>query len=735
MSPRPMRIFRFYLLALALVPLGSTTGRLEGTSPDLVAQIVALQSKPLADIWPAVEELRRQFHEDRQQTERLVDEISTLGEEVGDKAKLAGAALLYNHSDPAAQRSGQGAIQQIARASKKLALRIAAIRLLQKPVARGRAVITLQDVIKYSTAPKITIEASLAYWKLDNYPRVRDPILPLLEDRRPGVAYAAALALAETGYLDPAVEKILRTLREEPSERGKLAELRLRTLKRETPLPRHPPIPTPRPPTRSQAGPWSATDNSDLHPSLQNFVSVLVEVVKAIYSHHLQREKIELRELATAAVKGVVAHLDRYSSYQDPLTVQRIGARTLGSYWGLGATLVKPVTEDAPCAVEKVHPGGPASRAGIRPSDRILEIDGVTTHNRNLEELELLKPQNLGDEVSLRILRWGWRKPRTFRVKTGRVEVPATRSRLLPGNIGYIKILDFRLKSAAEFTRTLDKLESRGLEALILDLRNNRGGRLDQAVAIVDEFVDGSEAIVTERALDGTLLGATYASVGARSSYPIAVLVNKQTASAAEVVAGALQDFLDHAVVIGKRTFGKGVTQVELPLSPETAPFLGGESRLLLTTKKLHRPSGRSLQQGVTPDIEVQSPERPDPDRSPGTQQAEEILRVQYSTQVDSYLHFNYAAAKDSFETDKTWDPSEQLGFMKLYDSLKSTLSPSQVSQAIRQVASRHFGNKKSAETVRHDLEDKQIVRGILELLKKMGRAPGDIAEYQAIAR
>ena len=140
-------------------------------------------------------------------------------------------------------------------------------------------------------------------------------------------------------------------------------------------------------------------------------------------------------------------------------------------------------------------------------------------------------------------------------------------------------------------------------------------------------------------------------------------------------------------------------------------------------------------QQGVTPDIEVQSPERPDPDRSPGTQQAEEILRVQYSTQVDSYLHFNYAAVKDSFETDKTWDPSEQLGFMKLYDSLKTTLNPSQVSQAMRQVASRHFGSKKSAETVRHDLEDRQIVRGILELLKKMGRAPGDIAEYHAIDR
>jgi len=736
-----MRICRLYLLALVLITLSSTTGRLEETSPDLVEEIVALQSMRLAEIWPAVDELRRRFQENRQQTEKLAEEIPTLAEEVGDKAKLAGAALLYNHSEDAAQRSGQVAIQQIARSSKEPTLRIAAIRLLQKPVRRDLAVITLQDIIsKPDTAPEVTIEASLAYWKLDNYPLLRKPIIRLLEDSRPGVAYAAALALAETDYLDPVVEKLLRTLREEPSERGKLAEIWLQVLKRKAPVQRHPLVPLPGPRTKSR-GPKAGTglvENEDgADSSLQNFVSVLVEVVKAIYDHHLRREELELRELATAAVKGIVSHLDDYSSFQDPDEVQRIEARSLGSYWGLGAALIRPIKpENAPCAVEKVYPGGPAARAGIRPSDRILEIEGVTTHNRSQAELERLKPRNLGDEVRLRILRWGWCKPRTFRVKTGKVDVPSTKSRLLPGNIGYIKILGFRPETAAEFSRTLDKLESRGLEALILDLRNNRGGLLDQAVAIVDEFVDGRDEIVTERASDGTLLGATYANPGARSSYPTVILVNGRTASAAEVVAGALQDLVDHAVVIGEHTFCKGVTQEELPLSPDTVPFLGGESRLLLTTLVLHRPGGRSLQRGVEPDIVVPDPERADPDRGPETKQSEEILRVQYSPQVDAYMHKNYDTLKEIFEGGKIWSPSEQLDFKDLRDQLDTTLSPSQVSQALRQVVSRHFGHAKEAEgTAREDLEDKQMMRGILELLRRLNREANDIPEYRGIVR
>ena len=115
-----MRICRLYLLALALVPLGSTTGRLEETSPNLVEEIAALQSIPLAEIWRAIDKLLSRFQENRQQIHRLAEEIPTLGEKAGDKARLAGAALLYNHSDDAAQRSGQVAIQQMPAPAKRI---------------------------------------------------------------------------------------------------------------------------------------------------------------------------------------------------------------------------------------------------------------------------------------------------------------------------------------------------------------------------------------------------------------------------------------------------------------------------------------------------------------------------------------------------------------------------------------------------------------------------------------
>jgi carboxyl-terminal processing protease len=736
---------RLYLLSLALVPFISTTGRLEETGPNLVEEIAALQTAPLAEIWPAIEKLRRRFQDDRQETKRLADEISTLGDEAGDQARLAGAALLYNHRDDVVQRSGQAVIQQIARTSKEPSLRMAAIGLLhQSPVRRDLAIMTLRDIlIQPDTTPEITIAASLAYWKLDNYPQVRTPILRLLqdEDSRPAVAYAAALALAETGYSDPDVKELLLTLRDEPSQRGKLAELLLQGLKPGAPVSGPPPAAPPR--IRApQEGAESGNDEHGADSRFRAFVSVLVEVLEAIYNHHRERERLELRQLTIAAVKGMVSGLDTYSSFQDPNEVEQIEARarTLGSHWGLGATLVRP--KGAPYAVEKVNPRGPAARAGIRPSDRILEVDGVTTDNRSRAELERLKPRNVGDEVRLRILRWGWSKPKTVTVKTGKADVASTKSRLLAGNVGYVKIFGFRPGSAAEFSGALDRLESMGLQALILDLRNNRGGRLDEAVAIVDEFVDGPEAvdgrkaieIVTERAPDGSLLGATYANPGARSNYPVVVLVNGRTASAAEVVAGALQDLVHAAVIIGKLTFGKGVTQVELPLSRNTVPFLGGESRLFLTTKELHRPDGRSLQEGVEPDVTVADPTRPAFDEGPGTPEAEEILRIQYSLEVDAYMHKNYDTVKKFFEDGKIWDPSEQPDFQELYDALNTPLERSLVSHALRHVVSHHFGEE-AEETTRDDLEDKQLVRGILELLPRINRDPKNIPEYQGISR
>ncbi len=702
----------------------------------LLSALAALEPGPVDEIWPAVDELKK-AHQGKS------DALRTLSEkvhELGGKAKLAGAAILFSRNEAPFQQRGQVALQQLARDGAEKAVRVAAIRLLKNPARFDEAYLTLKDVAGAADDPEIKIEATLALWGLDNHHSVRLPLVKLLQDKSTALRQAAALALAETGYLQPPVDEIVRVLAKEPSNAGKHARLLLRMLDRKpeggerktTPGDAAPPAAPTTPPTAATAA-LAAQDG-------QAWPSIAAEVEQAILKHSLYRDTIDRRDLYIAAIRGMVSSLDEYSAFQDPDEVRQVEASRLGTYWGLGADIVKP-GKDAPLVVAKPYQGGPAFLAGLRSGDRILEVNGVTTHDRDRAELERLTAGERDGEVHLLVSRWGWAQPRMMAVQRGSVEVPSLGSRLLPGKVGYIKVSRFGPAAAEEFEKALDLLEAAGLEALVVDLRDNPGGNLKQAVRIVDLFVgESSQPIVTERA--PFRVTEWSASADEKPRHPMAVIVNRWSASAAEVVAGALQDF-QRACLIGQTTFGKGVKQVSVPLSQAAAALLDGESRLLLTAGRLYLPLGRAIQTergkngqplagrqgGIEPDIKVEGG-----DEGYQGRQTAELLKVEYSPQVGEYVHKNYTAMKHLFEEGDVWDPGNYPGFDELYFSLGTKLTRNDVRHAIRALIRRHLEDERGEEILADFRADAALERAILELYGRLGRDPDQVPEYKGLA-
>lgn len=745
-----------FAIPFLLLLTASTAIRLEETpapvGPEagskLLEALSKLEARPLDELWPALEELKKAYPPGET---NALDHLSEKVFELGEKPKLAGGVLLLSRGERRFQGSGQVAIQQIAHAGRDKPVRIAAIRLLRTAPRIEPAYLVLKGIVDAPEEAEIRIEACLTLWALDNHHSVLAPLVRMLEEKDPGARSAAALALAETGYFQPPVDMILRALRQEPSDRGKRADILLRLSEKGS---------KDRPGTsRALSSAASSREEAEAEGRLRKpergekgdpskgrdegpggaWSSLIEEVIQVLREHSLYRDKTRSRDLYIAAVKGMVSSLDEYSAFQDPDTVQQIEAGRLGIYWGIGARLFKPKM-NGPLVVVKAFYGGPAFLAGLRTADRILEVNGVTTHDHPIEEMERLTAGKPGDSVQVLVNRWGWEASRMYSLERGAVEVPLVRTQLFPGEIGYIKLQRFGRNSAAELEKMLDSLEALGLQALILDLRGNPGGDLDQAVKIVDLFVgEKDHPIVSERGPDGAK--ESFPNVQEKPFHPMMILVNGSSASSSEVVAGALQDF-QRAIVLGQRTFGKGVKQTSMSLSPLATTLLEGESKLLLTTRYLYLPLGRSIQGdrgkngqalpgrrgGIEPDILVDDERGAYQGRQPG-----ELARVQYSSQMDEYVHKNFQVLKDLFREGRLPDPSKCPDFEELYRAIETPPSRSDVGYALRSLVRQHLEDERGEEFPSDFRDDRQLQRAILEALVRLGRDPGQIPEYKEI--
>jgi carboxyl-terminal processing protease len=306
---------------------------------------------------------------------------------------------------------------------------------------------------------------------------------------------------------------------------------------------------------------------------------------------------VDDHQLLQAAIRGMVSSLDPYSAYLDGDEYDEVKISSSGQYSGVG---IEVSMEDEEVVVVSPFEGSPAAAAGIRPGDVIATIDGVPVNTTNLSDTIGRMRGKEGTTINIGILREGSAEPLQFTLKRSRVELRSVKAELLEPGMGYVRISQFSETTGDDLDAALKDLRKRNgaaLKGLVLDLRNNPGGVLEAAVSVSDTFLD-SGVIVTAKGRTPESKFEMDATPGdALKGAPIVVLINGGSASAAEIVAGALKD--NHrAKLMGRTTFGKGSVQTVIPLS--------GDRAIKLTTSLYYTPSGISINhRGIAPDIEL----------------------------------------------------------------------------------------------------------------------------------
>ncbi len=337
------------------------------------------------------------------------------------------------------------------------------------------------------------------------------------------------------------------------------------------------------------------TDNAATYEQLRLFTEVL-SIVQNQYV-----DEVPPKELIYSAIKGTLRGLDPHSSFLDPDSYREMQVETSGSFGGLGIEIT--LKDDILTVVSPID-GTPAYRAGLLTGDRIVKIDGLSTKDMQLADAVKRMRGKPGSKVTITVLREGWAEPKDFDIVREQIKVQSVKAVPMGDGVEYLKLRQFQEQSPHDLETQLEKFSKDGMKALILDLRNNPGGLLTAAVEVSEKFIDDGKLVVyTEgRVRNQNMRFSAHAKRG-YSQMPMVILVNQGSASASEIVAGALQDW-GRATIVGTQTFGKGSVQTIIPLSDG--------SGLRLTTAKYFTPKGRSIHgKGITPDVVVEVPKEP----------------------------------------------------------------------------------------------------------------------------
>jgi len=303
--------------------------------------------------------------------------------------------------------------------------------------------------------------------------------------------------------------------------------------------------------------------------------------------------EVKNKDLVYGAIKGMLETLDPHSNFLTPDIFKDMKTETSGKFGGLG---IEIGLKDGILTIMSPIEDTPAWNAGLKPYDRIVKINKESTKGMNLIEAVSKMRGKKGTDVTLSIFRDGWEKVREITITRDIIKIQAVKSEELEPSIGYVRITTFNESTASDTKKAIQKLEAKQkLKGLVLDMRTNPGGLLDQAVEVSSLFIDEG-IVVSTIGRNPNIKDVKHAKKGnARKDFPVAILVSSSTASAAEIVAGALQDN-NRAIVMGQPTFGKGSVQQVIELGPD----LG----LKLTIARYYTPSGRSIQEkGVQPDV------------------------------------------------------------------------------------------------------------------------------------
>ncbi|MBL67089.1 MAG: carboxyl-terminal protease [Verrucomicrobiales bacterium] len=347
------------------------------------------------------------------------------------------------------------------------------------------------------------------------------------------------------------------------------------------------------------------SDRDDVYRNMENFTRVL-EIVRKEY---VDEEKVSYEELVDNALKGMLSRLDPHSEYMDPKRFTALRTDTRGEFGGVGIVVS---LRDGMLTVVAPMDGTPGAAAGILAGDRIIKIEDKSTRGMSLADAVDKLRGKVGTEVRFTLGRTedGEFKEIDVAVKRAVITVKTVRDiegkndfKLLENQVGYVRLASFGDKTGKELELALKKMDDAGIKGLVLDLRDNPGGLLDQSVIVAEKFLPKGQLVVSTEGREKKDIDKHHAAGRSKiRKYPVVILVNKGSASASEIVAGCLQD-LKRADLVGEKTFGKGSVQSILPMRNGAA--------LRLTTAKYYTPSHRVIhEKGITPDHEVKlSPE------------------------------------------------------------------------------------------------------------------------------
>lgn len=345
---------------------------------------------------------------------------------------------------------------------------------------------------------------------------------------------------------------------------------------------------------------WGAPQRS-VEARLYEEVELLAEAIAIVQSEYV--EEVEPKALIYGALRGLVGSLDRHSHFLSPDAFTEMQVETRGEFGGVGMEIT--ISQEGILTVVAPIDDTPAAEAGLMPEDKIVKIDGKSTRGVTLHEAVKKLRGRPGTKVDLTILREA--EPELFDVTLTRAVIQIRsikEAKMVDDAIGYIRISEFQDHTAHDLRQALEKLEKEGLKGLILDLRNNPGGLLDVAVEVSETFIpEGKMIVSTKGRIEDQNQEFLSRARSPHMGYPIVVLVNGGSASASEIVAGALRD-QGRAILMGTQTFGKGSVQTVVPLRDGSA--------IRLTTSKYYTPSGRSIHgRGLEPDVVLERISRP----------------------------------------------------------------------------------------------------------------------------
>ena len=469
---------------------------------------------------------------------------------------------------------------------------------------------------------------------------------------------------------------------------------------------------------------------------------LLGEVVDKIRSHFAYDEndpnaqkQLEPKKMASEAARALARSLDEFNDYLDEDDYQEMLNGMHGDYGGIGAYVGM---RDELFTILTPMWGKPADKAGLKAMDIITKIDGDDITRMGLPDIIKKLKGKPGTPVKVTVVRRGWDEPREFTIMRDLITMPMIFAQKLPGDIGYIRLTGFqedpnrRISTSSELKQALlDFQKDGGIKGLVLDMRNNPGGLLSEAVNVCENFVDRNKLIVYSKGKVSPRRNYTSRILGKPVfTGPMVVLINGGSASASEIVAGALRDH-KRATLVGGKTFGKGSVQMLLPVDTTD-----GNTRLKLTIAKYYLPSGESIHgrdKGIKPHVEIEEQALSKPARE---------LRIKDIENRDFalWLEQNFDANKDAFmsllEYDNN-DPQAYPKFDELFSLLKQKypeieLTPEIVRQELRNSIFAFLRESRGVEDYPVDLNASEVLqRGLVVLGEKIGGLP-DVAVYNS---